>query len=368
MVCHGELYRLRPEGRGLTAFYLMISGGGAVGGIFVALVAPHLFIGYFELHIALFATALMACLIVYWDLRVNRALVATAAGVTVILGAVLILNATRVLKDARVLARSRNFYGVLTVYEVAADDLRMHHRIMHHGGVAHGLQFFTPSRRNLPTTYYAPDSGVGITLRTMMERTAEPLQIGAVGLGAGTVAAYARENDRFQFYEINPEVLRLAKSEFTFLRDSRGRVDTVLGDARLSLAREKNEPAFDLLILDAFSGDSIPVHLLTRECFELYLNRLKPGGVVAVHISNEHLDFGPVLARLADHFKLHSAQIISREQPGAGEYLARWMILSRDAAFIDSPPIRSASSPLVDLKSSVRLWTDDDTNLFQIME
>jgi spermidine synthase len=125
---------------------------------------------------------------------------------------------------------------------------------------------------------------------------------------------------------------------------------------------------YDILILDAFSGDSIPVHLLTRECFELYLKRLRPGGVIAVHISNQHLDFGPVLERLAEHFELGITQIISQARPEAGEYLARWVILTSDTPFLQSPPITVASSPMVQTHGGVRLWTDDDTNLFQILE
>jgi hypothetical protein len=368
MVCHGELYRRRPGIGGLTAFYLMIAAGGAAGGIFVALLAPHLFNGYFELHLSLFATAAIAAAMLLGDDRVRRGLGWSFAALALGVGVSLTISATRVLKDARVLARSRNFYGVLAVYEVSADNTRMHHRIMQHGGVAHGLQFYLPSRRDLPTAYYAPDSGVGITLRAMMQRSAAPLNVGIVGLGAGTVAVYSRELDRYRFYEINPDVLRLAEKDFSFLHDARGRVETVLGDARLSLARETDLLPYDLLILDAFSGDSIPVHLLTRECFELYLKRLRPGGVIAVHISNQHLDFAPVLLRVTEHFGLHAAQIISRAQPEAGEYLARWMILSADPALVQSPPISTAASPVSDLKPSVRLWTDDDTNLFQIME
>jgi spermidine synthase len=234
-----------------------------------------------------------------------------------------------------------------------------HHRILHHGGVTHGLQF--PSRANLPTAYYGPQSGVGIALRTA--RRDGPLRVAVVGLGIGTVAAYAQPGDVYCLYEINPDVLEVAMEHFTFLSRTRATLQPVLGDARMSLARQPDQH-FDLIVLDAFSGDAIPVHLLTSECFELYLRHLRGGGMIAVHISNQHLELAPVVMKLAEHFALDAIHIRSPAQPDMGQYEARWLLLCADRARLD--PLRPAASP-IEPRPDLRLWTDDDTSLFQIL-
>jgi spermidine synthase len=195
-----------------------------------------------------------------------------------------------------------------------------------------------------------------------------PMRIGVVGLGIGMVLAYAERGDYLRCYEINPDVVRIAREHFTLIEQCRGEVEIVLGDARLSLERELNEPQqFDVMVLDAFTGDAIPVHLLTRECFDVYLKHLRAGGVIAAHISNQHLDLVPVLLGLAEHFNLHAAMIDSPENKPAGEYEARWMILTTDRSITESPPIRRASSALPSKDAKIRLWTDERTNLFELL-
>ena len=268
------------------------------------------------------------------------------------------------LKDSTILSRIRNFYGVLSVCDVLPGDPVQHHRLLQHGGVTHGLQFVNPSRRGIPTAYYGPASGAGLALRHAPRNS--PLRVGLVGLGIGTVAAYGQTGDEYRAYEINPDVVRIARDTFSFLRDSPANVQVILGDARLSLQRESPQQ-FDLLILDAFSGDAIPVHLLTHECFELYQRHLRPGGIIAVHISNQHLDLAPVVLKLAEHFNLSAAQIISPPDAKNGQYQADWLLVTSDKAWLSSPPIRTASTPVRPHASALRLWTDDDTNLFQIL-
>jgi hypothetical protein len=364
MVCHGELYRLRPDASRLTSFYLMIALGGATGGVLVALVAPRVFKGYFELHLGLFATATLALLILRPSLRGRRksllaAMVVALLGVTL----ALLINATSVLQDATVLARSRNFYGVLTVYDVNRDNPLLRHIILQHGGVTHGLQFVEPQLHHMPTAYFGPESGVGVMFRNVPRPA--PLRVGVIGLGIGTVAAYAQPGDIFRFYEINPDVQPMAMAYFDFLKQSPAKVEIVDGDARLSMQQEPQQD-YDVFILDAFSGDAIPVHLLTRECFELYLHHLRQGGIIAIHISNQHLNLAPVVQKLAEHFGLASVFIVN-STPAPGQYVSRWMILSNDAAWIQSPAIQQRATPLPADQSGVRLWTDDDTNLFQIL-
>jgi hypothetical protein len=364
MVCHGELYRLRPAASRLTSFYLMIALGGATGGILVALVAPRVFKGYFELHLGLFATALLTVLILRPSLRGRLAplftgMCAALFGVTL----ALLLNATSALKDATILARSRNFYGVLSVLDVNRNDPLLRCIVLQHGGVTHGLQFVEPRLHNIPTTYYGPQSGVGVMFRNIPRPA--PLRVGAIGLGIGTVAAYAQPGDLFRFYEINPDVLPMAMTYFDFLKRSPARIEHIDGDARLSMQQEPPQN-YDVLILDAFSGDAIPVHLLTRECFELYLHHLRKGGIIAVHISNQHLNLAPVVQKLAEHFDMKSALVVN-DIPAPGQYVSGWMLLSTDDQWIHSPAIQQRATPLPVNESGVRLWTDDDTNLFQIL-
>ncbi len=275
MVCHGELARLKPHPAHLTSFYLMCSAGGAMGGIFVGLLAPHVFRGYFELPIAMTGCAVLVLVTIHRDpssalykARWRPAWLALVA-LTATLIAYLAVEIRKSTLQARV--RVRNFYGVLRIIDSETPVLERARRKLVHGTINHGVEFLAPDRRRLPTTYYGPGSGVGLALHEAQQRRG--LRVGVIGLGAGTIACYGRPGDRYTFYEINPLVIRLAKTEFRFLQDSAAKVDIVLGDARLSLEREPTR-AFDVLAVDAFSGDSIPVHLLTQEAFALYFRHL----------------------------------------------------------------------------------------------
>ena len=260
---------------------------------------------------------------------------------------------------------ARNFYGVLSVSEEAKDSPDWHHFALFHGQTLHGLQFVHPIGATWPTAYYTDNSGVGLAVFALPKGDR---RMGLVGLGVGTLAAYARTNDYLHFYEIDPEVLRVARTRFTYLAHCKGKVECTLGDARLSLEREPSQQ-FDLLALDAFSSDSIPVHLLTREAFALYDRHLKTNGVIAVHISNKNLDLEPVLANVARECHYHMAVIESNtEGPHPFWKLeAGWVLLTRNQAFLDSPDIRKAIKPPEAHPSQVPLWTDDFTSLYQIL-
>jgi len=366
IVCHGELYRLRPDPAHLTGYYLMIAAGGAIGGILVAIVAPLVLSGYFEFHISLFAAALLTLLVLRPAMVPARtSLFSLTSLAAVVLGAVLLIHANSVTKDAKALARRRNFYGVLSVYDVNPDNPLLHYRNLEHGGVTHGLQFADPARRLLPTAYYGPESGVGLLFRSA-PRPRTTLRVGVVGLGIGTVAAYAQAGDVFRFYEINPDVTAMARQYFSFLNQPQAGIEIVPGDARISMQRESAQE-YDILILDAFSGDAIPVHLLTAECFELYLRHLRRDGVIAAHISSLHLNLAPVIQQAAEHFHFKSLFIASSRFPELGQYDARWMLLSPDPHWIEPAGVRAAASAVPVNRTNVRLWTDDDTNLFQIL-
>jgi hypothetical protein len=375
IVCHGEVYRLRPPVRRLTGYYLLISAGGALGGIFVAVVAPLIFKSYFELHCGIFAALLLIALAILGDRQITLptrsrvyvwALVMTALlGV----GSIFYRDAQATVLGAVEL--SRNFYGVIKVFESDESDPRLHRMNLRHGGTLHGVQYLASELRSRATTYYTPSSGVGLVMKNFPRQADR--RVGLVGLGVGTLAVYGRTGDYFRFYEINEEMRRLAETRFTFLRDSAARIDIVLGDARLSLEREQDQH-FDILVLDAFNSDSIPVHLLTREAFEIYCRHLQPDGVIAVHISNRSIDLEPVVQLLARQFGFSVARIDDDPaetseggESSEGASSSNWILLSRNKAFMTSPPIVAAQSPLEQIPAGVRMWTDEDSSVWPLL-
>lgn len=380
MFCHGELVRLKPSPEHLTSFYLMISLGGAIGAVFVALVAPRVFTGYYELPIAMGCCALLVLVVLHRDPGSRfynaRWQPAWLGLVTLVLVAIVSLFVTAAEYAAHAKVKVRNFYGVLRVIDegtanaVAANgdvsegargDLRF--RKLMNGTIEHGLQFLAPSRRREPTAYYGPNSGAGVALRAAGERS--NLRVGVIGLGAGTLAAYGRAGDSYTFYEINPLVVQIANQHFTFLGDSEARNEIVLGDARLSLERETPQ-AFDVLVVDAFSGDSIPVHLLTREAFALYFRRPKPDGVLAVHVSNQYLNLQPVVEGAATEFGKEAVVVNFGQRSGrSGIYPATWVLVGDPHGFLGKPEIEIAGK-IHAPGSNEHLWTDDYSSLFSI--
>ena len=258
----------------------------------------------------------------------------------------------------------RNFYGGLRVMDNSPGDPDNLRKLLH-GTIDHGEQFTSAERRRQPTTYYGPQSGVGLAIRE--RQPAGPMRVGVIGLGTGTLAAYGRPGDYYRFYEINPLVIDLARSEFTFLKDSPAKVEVALGDARLSLERE--QPGhFDVLAVDAFSGDSIPVHLLTREALRLYFRHLRPDGVLAVHVSNKYLDLQPVVRKLAEDMHLGAMTLDTEDDDDYnGIFGSTWVLVTGRPGFFEAPEIKPAASE-VTANASLRLWTDDYSNLFQILK
>jgi protein-L-isoaspartate O-methyltransferase len=373
MVCHGELYRLRPPAARLTGYYLAIAAGGAAGGFFVAIVAPLVFSDYFELQATLFLAAVLALAAVGLDpesrLRGGRPRWAWAALLAALaaLGGGLSYDVRATLADVD--ERSRNFYGVLRVFESFEDDPEMYQVTLQHGATTHGLQFPWGEKRRLPTTYYTATSGVGRLLRALKPEGGR--KIAVVGLGTGSLAAWGRPGDRMLFYEINPEVERIARSRFSFLADSAAQSEVVLGDARLSLEREPPQ-GFDVIVLDAFTSDAIPVHLLTREAFETYRRHLAPGGVIAVHVSNDSLDLAPVVLRAAEHLGFAAAVVVDderedEEEERTGAYGSDWVLLSRDEGVLARSPIAEATSEPPDIPPDLATWTDESSALLPVL-
>lgn len=285
---------------------------------------------------------------------------------------ILALALAQFINQATTLDRTRNFYGVLLVLDIDTGSEEVAARKLLHGQITHGFQFIKPDEnRRLPISYYGPQSGIGVALRNMPRAEGKGLKVGVIGLGAGSLAAYARKGDVYKYYEINPEVERFARTYFTYIADAAAAgaaVDVVLGDARMSLQRATEPENFDLIALDAFNGDAVPVHLLTKECFEVYLRHLRrPGGVIAIHITNHYLDLSPIATRAAEYFKMSMADIVNGEDRRLLIAPARWILITDDAAFLNIDAIREAKGRSRVDYSSVRMWTDNDTSLFPIL-
>ncbi|MFN7958183.1 MAG: fused MFS/spermidine synthase [Holophagaceae bacterium] len=361
MVAHGELARRRPHPRFLTGFYLRLSLGGALGGVFVAWVAPRIFTTYLELPLGLAAAVAVAGLSMAWEVgpapRAQRFL----AGAFGMLALGLGLQALRPDRNSEqiLVARGRNFYGTLAVF----DDPAQSWRTLAHGTITHGGQFLDPRRAGQPATYYSLDSGVGLAIASLSEG---PRKLGLVGLGAGSLAAYGRSGDHLRFYEINPMVEPYARRYFTYLGQGRARTEVVLGDARLSLEGEAPQ-GYDLLAIDAFSSDSIPVHLLTREAFAQYFRHLKPEGVLAVHVSNKYLALQPVVRAAVDAFGCRARVVDTDSDEETGAYGSTWVLIARGDSFFDQPAFRD-NEDVKRLPDASLPWRDDFSNLLRVLK
>jgi hypothetical protein len=395
MVCHGEVVRHKPDPRHLTGFYLMVSAGGAAGGVFTGILAPNLFPDLWELPLALIAGCALAVGLVLRSPSVQLPALTVAAGQATVrtflrvsayawdlgwqmvrrpvllayllaLTGVLAWHAHYELDDY--IHIKRGFFGVLRVdQDGAGSELRTR---LKHGRIIHGIQYADPVSSRMPTSYYGPNSAVGLAISHHPRRLAsQPLKLGFVGLGAGTLASYATQPDTVRFYEINPDVVALStgpEALFTYIRDCPGAVDIALGDARINLEREDPQ-GFQVLALDAFSSDSIPAHLLTREAGELYLRHLAPDGILAIHISNRYLDLDPVVRGLADALGMTVVRIDDSESNDI-VWQSDWMLLALDETVLAAPEIQGAASDPPAANGLYPLWTDAYSNLLQVFK
>ncbi|GAB4061771.1 spermidine synthase [Uliginosibacterium sediminicola] len=356
MFLHGELARLRPGPRHLTRFYLMVSLGGALGGISVGLIAPRVLPAYYELGIGCVLCALLAVLVLKDSLlpRIVAALLALCCAWF------LYLQIDDDFTGSRRIAR--NFYGTLITLDAHRDNPLDDVRQLYHGSIKHGEQFLAAARRREPTAYYGPSAGVGLAIANT---DPQHKKVGVIGLGAGTLAVYGQPGDTYRMYELNPDVIALAQSEFSFMADSRAHIDTVLGDARLSLEREAPQN-FDVLAVDAFSGDSIPVHLITTQAMDVYLRHMKPDGIIAFHVTNRFLRLAPVLANIAAAKGLGVA-LIHDENDNPALRNTDWVLVTRDPAVLQREVFSKASSPIQPI-TGLGVWSDDFNNLFQVLK
>jgi hypothetical protein len=366
MVCHGELARRRPNPRYLTQFYLMVSVGGAIGGLFVALAAPRWFNSYLELPIGMVAcAALVTC--VLWNVKpgLPRPIWLRAAMVLVTLGFAGYLARGEVKKERGNVMSARNFYGTLKVRDDPATHDTPAERVLVHGTIDHGSQLLGPNTDRTPTSYFGRNSGVSLGLQALGQ--SGPLRIGVLGLGAGVTATLARAGDTLHYYEINPLVVQIANKEFGFFRACPADKQLFLGDARLVLDRLPDEH-LDYLALDAFSSDAIPIHLLAREAYKIYDRHLNSGGILAVHISNRYLDLEPVVARTVSDLGWAGLTISDEGEAEPFYSASTWILVSRNARIFENPVLQRSGGTTLKPTPGFRPWTDDYSNVLQILK
>jgi hypothetical protein len=359
LFCHGELARMKPDPQHLTRFYLMLSLGGALGAVLVAIVAPLTLRGYFEVNIALVLLALLVLLQLTGRARLIGLAVVAA---TTFLSA---YGAREYALDTRVM--QRDFYGVVRTRDRAEP---VPYRSMMHGGIVHGGQLLDAEFRNMPSDYFGPSSGYGRLFEALNAVRPQPRRVGIVGLGAGVVASYGRSGDEFVFYEISPRVVDVAASEFTFLRDTPARTSVVLGDGRLSLEREAPR-RYDVLGIDAFAGDSIPMHLITRQAMALYVKHLEHDGIIVFQATNRYIDLLPVVQRLAAEFGMQAVLVSDAPNHTSGpEY---WLsstdqvLVTRAATVLQHAALRDTGAPIA-ARPDLPTFTDSHHNLFRILK
>jgi hypothetical protein len=365
LFCHTEAYALRPERSSeTTLFYLLIAAGGAAGTFFIGIVSPLIFSANYDLAISFFVTAVLAIAVTWHDGWPQRLLWTTASALLLFFAIMLHTAYTR-----DTMLEVRNFYGTLRVKETTSPQADPE-RMLLNGTIQHGTQIFGPELSRIPTTYYAVNSGIGLALRFCCSAGGSdhvrPRNIGVIGLGTGTLAAYGHAGDRIRFYEINPLVRPIAQNLFTYLRDCPAQTSFADGDARTSLTREAAQN-FDVIAVDAFSGDAIPLHLLTTEAIALYKKHLAPGGIVAFHVSNQYLNLAPEIAQLALSTNMHSRLIEKAGDESNGSYRSTWVLLSKDSMFFERPEIAPVATQTPTIPN-LRVWTDDYSSLLPILQ
>lgn len=402
MVCHGELARSRPAASQATYFYLVVAAGGALGGVLVAVVAPLVLPDYWEFQIGLVATVLLTAVAAivsseqraaerfarrarsagegrpegWWIVRLAKWGLAAEVLVAAIAGVVFASSRTPTGIQRTAVATLRNFYGVLRV----TDNTNPGHpygpyRLLKNGHVDHGAQFNDPQNARVPTSYYTAQSGLGMAIAHHPRRqAADPanrsLRIGVIGLGTGTIAAHCQQGDTIEFYEISPEVVSVAYDHFTYLKDTAGKVDITLGDARIEMERQLaagESQKFDVLAIDAFSSDSIPVHLLTHECVQLYRQLLKPDGILCIHISNLYLDLSRVVRGIAVEEKVPCEFLENFGNHPPFAHFAVWGLLTTNQAFWNDPAVVAAVNASRIYTGPPVVWRDDYSSLWQVL-
>jgi hypothetical protein len=374
MVCHGELARARPIPKYLTLYFLLIATGGALGGFFVALAAPVVFPDYWEYHLAVGGVIIVALAALFFDSKSPLyngqklwAWIPMFLSFSILI-AILVRDANLMRSDS--LEITRSFFGVLNVAD-RVDVERRTYRELYHGQIVHGIQYTDTSWRNRPTAYYGEGTGIWLALNHLPRRIdRKSIRVGVIGLGTGTMATFAREGDNMRFYEINPDVVRLSREWFSYTQDSKADIEVVLGDGRIQLERELADgerQQFDVLIADAFTGDAVPLHLLTSECVQIYRQHLKDDGILAIQISNQYLNLLPVTLGLANTLGWELVLIDSKDNLDDATWSATWVLITNNRSFLNSEAVQKAKTVLKEGFPKPVLWTDEYASLLHVI-
>lgn len=377
MTCHGELERLKPRAEYLTGFYLWIAFGGALGGVFVCVLAPLIFTGFLEFHVGLIVSLLVALGTVMLPRAQSSAgssvqstgpsrLVSHTMAMAIFVALSFVVCSMAYFLDPSyqkgLIFRGRNEYGLASVVEDGA------YRRFINGRIEHGGQRIEPGREMEHISYYVPGSGVGVAFDSYRSQTDSKLNVAVIGLGAGAMTTWMESGEEIVFYEINPMVDLIAKEHFSFLKNSKSATSVKLGDGRMQLQNELtslHSPKYDLLIVDAFSSDSIPIHLLTAECFDLYLQRLKDDGVLIVQITNRFIDLKPVILHHAEEYGL--TPILIEYQSPDRIIETTWVLMTRNVGVIESELVKAFQHPWPAGIQRVR-WTDDFASVAALLD
>lgn len=375
MVLHGELAKLKPDEGNLTLFYLIISAGGVFGGLFVNIIVPFIFNGYWEIYCSIAGSIILVAFIL---LRTKDALKTKTARFWIslstsaaIIGIFFVFRKEHSAFNTKVIESSRNFYGVLLVSEADKGTTNWQ-RALFHGNTNHGIELMDPAYENIPITYYGIQSGIGIALSmypTKADSNYSGMKVGMIGLGIGTISAFGTEKDLYRYYEIDPQVEIFARKYFKYLGNFKGKTEIVNGDGRISLERElkvNGSNQYDVLAVDAFSGDVIPTHLLTQEAMKLYFNHLKKDGILAFHITNRYLNLLPVMNGLSEVFKkpLH---FIFQKGNSSGPVDAIWILFTDNKKFLNNPMVRKYIQPFDSNSNPKVYWTDDYSSILPLL-
>jgi len=372
MTCHGELYRIKPGTKYLTFFYMVMSFGGVLGGSFVSMIAPKIFNSYWEIYIGLILICILFGISILFDKSIGN-IKYKFSGISIcsiVLVSLLFFFIAHIdLYRKYSIDSSRNFYGVLRVVDKYQSTPNWQ-RILKHGRLTHGGQMMDKRKQQIPSTYFDYGSGVDKAFQYMhmLRGQKHGLRVGAVGLGVGTISAYARPDDMFRFYEINPKVVKLAETYFTYLANTPAQTEIILGDARIQMEQERmkgQSQQFDILVIDAFNSDAVPMHLITREAFALYDYHLKTDGILAVHISAIHIDLGPVVKGLSRTISRTPVRLEKKGNYAVGGSWSDWILLIRNNLFLRNKNLHESARMSADPEI---IWTDDHSNLLQVFK
>lgn len=376
MALHGELARKKPDEGNLTLYYFIISVGGVLAGIFIIFIVPHILTGYWEIYIAFIGSALLLTLVILKEMNTkeNRRFRSMyyITGAASIIGIIFALTKEYRGFNKNVISSVRNFYGVLKVSEENIGKPNWQ-RTLTHGDVMHGIELMNPESSNIPLTYYGPQSGIGLALSQFPSRADENfsgMKVGMIGLGTGTISAYETEKDDYIYYELNPQVNNLARKYFKYLNNSKGKTEVIIGDGRITLENELKDNGsnqFDVLAIDAFSGDEIPTHLMTYEVAQLYMKHLKSNGILAFHITNKYLDLMPVMCGMSESLKRKLFYII--QQPDEHNPIGSlWVLFTTNQIFLKNPLV-SKHLQEYDISLNPKVyWTDDYSSLIPLFQ